>query len=102
MCQKDDLVLDMTGYSNFFRSLLRLGQHQPKWRLAALVSTVGLGTAGLLWQRQHPHHASSYSLHLKRYTASAEYPQLSKHSNLMARQLTPQVSHFQFCLSEQN
>jgi hypothetical protein len=85
------IVLDMSTYSNFFRSLLHFGTNQQKWKLAAIVSSVGLSTAGLLWNHHH-HYASSYSLHLKRYSASAEYPQLAKHSNLMARQLTPQVS----------
>ncbi|CAF1010774.1 unnamed protein product [Adineta steineri] len=79
----------MPSYSNFFRSFLYFGNNQQKWKLAAIVSSVGLTTAGYLWHNQH--YASSYSLHLKRYSASAEYPQLSKHSNLMARQLTPQM-----------
>jgi hypothetical protein len=74
---------------NFFRSFLYFAAGQQKWKLVAVASSVGLSTAGLLWHRQH--YASSYSVHLKRYSASAEYPQLSKHSNLMARQLTPQV-----------
>ena len=83
----------MTTYSNFFRSLLHHGANPQKWKLAALVSSVGLGTAGLLWHQHYQHHyANSYSVHLKRYSASAEYPHLVKHSNLMARQLTPQVS----------
>ena len=80
----------MSNYSNFFRSFLPFGASQQKWKLAAIVSSVGLSTTGLLWYHQH-HYASSYSVHLKRYSASAEYPQLSKHSNLMARHLTPQV-----------
>jgi hypothetical protein len=80
----------MPGYSNFFRSFLHFGTNQQRWKLAAIVSSVGLSTASLLWHHHH-HYASSYSLHLKRYSASAEYPQLAKHSNLMARQLTPQV-----------
>jgi hypothetical protein len=80
----------MPSYSNFFRSFLHFGTNQQRWKLAAIVSSVGLSTAGLLWHHHH-HYASSYSLHLKRYSASAEYPQLAKHSNLMARQLTPQV-----------
>jgi hypothetical protein len=81
------IFVDMPTYSNFFRSF---GTSQQKWKLAAVISSVGLSTVGLLWQQNH-HHASSYSIHLKRYSASAEYPQLAKHSNLMARQLTPQV-----------
>ncbi|CAF4202753.1 unnamed protein product, partial [Rotaria sp. Silwood2] len=82
----------MSTYSNFFRSLLYFGTNQQKWKLTVLVSSVGLSTAGFLWHRhQHHHYASSYSLHLKRYSASAEYPQLTKHANLMARQLTPQM-----------
>lgn len=79
----------MASYSNFFRSFLHFGSNHQKWRLATVASSVGLSTFGLLWY--HRHYASSYSAHLKRYPASAEYPQLSKHSNLMARQLTPQV-----------
>lgn len=71
-----------------FRSFLHFGQQ--KWKLAAIISSVGLSTVGLLWNQQHQY-ANSYSLHLKRYSASAEYPQLTKHSNLMAKQLTPQV-----------
>lgn len=74
--------------NNFFRSFL-VG-NQSKLKLAAIVSSIGLTTTGFLWFQQQ-HHASSYSVHLKRYTASAEYPQLSKHSNLMAKVLTPQV-----------
>ncbi|UJR13748.1 hypothetical protein I4U23_000758 [Adineta vaga] len=80
----------MSTYSNFFRSFIHSGSKQQKWKLAAVISSIGLSTAALLWQNQQ-HHASSYSLHLKRYSASAEYPQLTKHSNLMARQLTPQM-----------
>ena len=76
----------MTSYSNFFRSFL---YNQHKWKLVAIASSVGLSATGLLWHNQH--YASSYSVHLKRYPALAEYPQLAKHSNLMARQLTPQV-----------
>jgi hypothetical protein len=79
----------MTSYSNFFRSFLHFGSNQQKWKLVAIASSVGFSTAGLLWYNQH--YASSYSVHLKRYPALAEYPQLTKHSNLMARQLTPQV-----------
>jgi len=86
-----DVFLDMPTYSNFFRSFLHFGNSQQKWKLAAVISSVGLSTAGFLWHNHHHHYANSYSLHLKRYSASAEYPELSKHSNLMARQLTPQV-----------
>lgn len=81
--------IDMPTYSDFFRSFLRFGTTHQKWKLAAITSSVGLSAVGLLWH--HQHYASSYSVQLKRYSASAEYPQLSKHSNLMARQLTPQV-----------
>ncbi len=81
----------MSNSSKFFRSFLHFGISQQKWKLAAIVSSVGLSTAGLLWHHHHHHYASSYSIHLKRYSASAEYPQLAKHSNLMAHQLTPQV-----------
>ena len=73
---------------NFFRSFLVA--NLSKLKLAAILSSVGLTTTGFLWFQQQ-HHASSYSTHLKRYTATAEYPQLSKHSNLMAKALTPQV-----------
>ncbi|CAF0952148.1 unnamed protein product [Adineta ricciae] len=80
----------MSTYSNFFRSFVHFGSNQQRWKVAAMISSVGLTTAALLWQNQQ-HHASSYSLHLKRYSAIAEYPQLHKHSNLMARHLTPQL-----------
>ncbi|CAF1471136.1 unnamed protein product [Rotaria sordida] len=80
----------MSTYTNFFRSLLHFGTNQQKWKLTLLVSSVGLSTAGFLWHH-HYHYANSYSLHLKRYSASAEYPQLTKHANLMASQLTLQM-----------
>jgi hypothetical protein len=88
-CFRKDIFPNMPTYSNFFRSFLHFGISPQRWKLAAIVSSVGLSTAGLLWHNQH--YASSYSLQLKRYSASAEYPQLAKHSNLMAQQLTPQV-----------
>ena len=83
----------MPTYSNFFRSFIQSNSHRYRWKFGVLLSSIGLGTATLIYQQQHPHQASSYSLHLRRYPASAEYPQLTKHSNLMARQLTPQVNH---------
>ncbi|CAF3834862.1 unnamed protein product, partial [Rotaria magnacalcarata] len=82
----------MSNYSSFFRLFLHSGTNRKKWQVAVLTSSVGLSAAGLLWhQYHHRHYASSYSLHLKRYSASAEYPELTKHANLMARQLTPQM-----------
>ena len=68
--------------SNFLRSL------STNWKLTFAVSSIGFS---LLFYNKHCHYASSYSCQLKRYSALAEYPQLDKHSNLMAQQLTPQV-----------
>lgn len=81
----------MSTYSNFFRSLLKFSTSKRTWKTVVLASSAGLTAVGFLWNHHH-HYASPYSLHLKRYSASAEYPELTKHSNLMARQLTPQVS----------
>ncbi|CAF1123476.1 unnamed protein product [Didymodactylos carnosus] len=80
-------IEDMKSYIRFMK-LSPSTSKQLKF-----IASAALG-ATLYWQwqtRQSVHYANSYSFQLKRYSATAEYPNLIRHSNLMAKYLTPQL-----------
>ena len=65
---------------------------------AAAISVVGAaGTAAYLWSTQNKQSARCWSStgHLK-YPASCNFPDLSKHNNVMADQLTPDVCSIKY------